>query len=139
MDLPRYAKGAIAFLLILAVAHVWTMVSTVYKPPWQPWLPLVPLMKDFVVPFTHQLYRPILIGGTGLAIFWIWDGKRAGYILALFLTFISAAFGVLIVIFNFMAGEWSGTFTALIAVAFPSVMACWFSYQGYRQHEVDRQ
>jgi len=134
MDLSRYAKGAIAFLIFLAIAHAWTMISSVYKPPWQPYPPLVPLMKHFVVPFMHELYRPILIGLSGLAIFWIWDGRRSGYVLSLLLTVISAAFGVLIVIFNGMAGQWSGMFTAAIAVAFPSVMALWYSYQGYRHH-----
>lgn len=131
MELPRNAKGAIAFLLVIAVAHIWTMVSSVYKPPWQPWLPLVPLMKHFVVPFMHEIYRPLLIGFSGLAIYWMWDGRRAGFVLSILLTVISAAFGVLITFFNAMAGEWSGCFTAAVAVAFPSVMALWYSYQGY--------
>ena len=132
MDTSRCAKAAIAFLLIIAVAHIWTMVSSVYKPPWQPWPPLVPLMKHFVVPFMHEIYRPLLIGFSGLAIYWMWDGRRAGFVLSLLLTVISAVFGVLIVFFNAMAGEWSGCFTAAVAVACPSVMAFWYSYQGLR-------
>jgi hypothetical protein len=132
MDLPRYAKGAIAFLLFIAAAHTWSAVTSVYKPPWQPYLPLVPMMKDFVVPFMHEIFRPVLLGGSGLAIFWIWDGKRAGYGLALALTAIAAAFGVLVAFFNIMAGQWSGVFTAAVSLAFPPIMACWYSYQGYR-------
>ncbi len=135
MEASRYAKAAIAFLLIIAVAHIWTMVSSVYKAPWQPWLPLVPLMKHIVVPFMHEIYRPILIGFTGLAIYWMWDGRRVGFVLSMLLTLISAAFGVLITFFNGMAGEWSGCFTAAVAVAYPSIMALWYSYQGFRHCE----
>jgi hypothetical protein len=135
MELPKYAKGAIAFILFIAASHIWSAVTPVYKPPWTPWPPLVPIMKDFVVPFLVNFYRPVLIGASGLAIYWIWEGRRAGYILALILTVVAAGFGVLVVIFNAMAQQWSGLFTAAVSIAFPAVMALWYSYQGYRNHD----
>jgi len=69
--LSRNAKGAMAFLGIIALSHIWSAITPVFKPPWQPWEPLIPMMKDFVVPFLVHFYRPVLIGFTGLAIFWI--------------------------------------------------------------------
>jgi len=133
MELSRNAKGTIAFLSVIAIAHIWTMLSAAYKPPWEPWQPLVPLMKDFVVPFLHHIYRPVLIGFSGLAIFWIWDGRREGFVVAAILAAVTAGFGVLITLFNALAGELSGTFTALIAVAYPGVMALWYSVKGLRE------
>lgn len=133
MELSRNAKGTIAFLSVIMIAHVWTMLSAAYKPPWEEWAPITPLMDNYVVPFLHHLYRPLLIGLSGLATFWIWDGRREGYVIAAILAAVAAVFGVSITVFNALAGELSGTFTALVAVAFPGVMALWFSMQGLRE------
>ncbi len=134
MQLSRNAKGAIAFLIVLALANIWTAISPVYKSPWEPWQPIVPLMKDYVVPFLIHFFRPVLIGLTGLAVFWIWDGRRKGYVVAMLLAGVAGIFGVSITIFNALQQEWSGLFTAAIAVAYPGVMAFWYSVQGYRNH-----
>jgi uncharacterized membrane protein len=88
-------------------------------------------MKDFVVPFMHHVYRPILIGLTGLAIYWMWQERREGYLVAMVLTIIASGFGVLVTIFNLFGKQWSGAFTCLIAFAFPALMALWFSYRGF--------
>jgi hypothetical protein len=133
MQLSRNGKGAIAFLSVIAIAHIWTMLSAAYKPPWEPWQPLVPLMSNYIVPFLHHVYRPVLIGFSGLAIFWIWDGRKEGFALAAILSAIAAGFGVLITFFNGLSGELSGTFTALVAVAYPGVMAFWYSVKGLRE------
>lgn len=132
MELSKYAKGTIAFMMIIAVSHYWTILSPVYKPPWQPWPPIVPLMKDFVVPFLTHFYRPILIGMTGLIVYWVWEDRRVGYLVALFFSAIASIFGVAITIFNAITLDVSGTFTAAVSVAFPAVMALWFAGQGYR-------
>lgn len=132
MDLNRYAKGTIAFITIIAISHIWSAISPVYKPPWAPWSPIIPLMKDFVVPFLIHFYRPVLIGLTGLVVFWVWDGRRAGYLLAFLLAAVASVFGVAITIFNAITLEWSGLFTAAVSIAFPALMALWYSAQGYR-------
>ena len=91
-------------------------------------------MKDFVVPFLIHFYRPVLIGLTGLVIFWVWDGRRAGYLLAFLLAAVASGFGVLVAFLNAMQQEWSGLFTAAVSIAFPALMALWYSAQGYRHH-----
>lgn len=131
--LSRNGKGAIAFLSVIALAHIWSAVTPVFKPPWEPWAPLVPIMKDFVVPFLVHLYRPVLIGFGGLAVFWIWDGRREGFLVALLLSIVASAFGVLVVIFNALATEWSGVFTCVVSIAFPALMALWYSWKGYQE------
>jgi len=139
MALNKFAKGTIAFIAIIAVSHIWTAISLVYKPPWAPWPPIVPLMKEFVVPFLHHFYRPVLIGLTGLVIYWVWEDRRAGYLLAFVLAAIASVFGVAITLFNALSQQWSGTFTAALSVAFPALMALWFSMQGYRHSSLDTQ
>lgn len=134
MQLNRNAVGATAFIIAVILGHIWSAITPVYKPPWQPWPPLIPLMSDYVVPFLVHYYRPILIGLLGLAILWMWDGRRAGFAITIVLMVIASAFGVLVVIFNTMAQEWSGALTGIISIAFPSLMALWYSYQGYRSH-----
>lgn len=134
MQLSRNAKGAIAFLIVISVAHVWSAVTPVYKSPWEPWPPIVPLMKDYVVPFLVHVYRPVLIGLTGLAVFWIWDGRREGFVVAMLLAAVGSVFGIGITIFNALQQEWSGLFTAALALTYPAVMALWYSTQGYRSH-----
>jgi hypothetical protein len=131
--LSKNAKGTIAFLSVIALAHIWSAVTPVFKPPWEPWAPLVPIMKDLVVPFLVHIYRPVLIGFTGLAVFWIWDGRREGFLVALLLSIVASAFGVLVVIFNALAGEWSGLFTCVVSLAFPALMALWYSWKGYQE------
>jgi hypothetical protein len=79
-------------------------------------------------------YRPFLIGLAGLVILWVWEGKPAGYLVALVLAAIASVFGVSVTIFNTMSQEWIGLLTAVVAVAFPAVMALWYSFQGYRAH-----
>ncbi len=131
--LSKNAKGTIAFLSVIALAHIWSAVTPVFKPPWEPWATLVPIMKDLVVPFLVHFYRPVLIGFTGLAVFWIWDGRRGGFLLALLLSIVASAFGVLVVIFNALAAEWSGVFTCVVSIAFPALMALWYSWKGYQE------
>ena len=84
------------------------------------------------MPFLTHFYRPILIGISGLVIYWVWEGRRAGYLLAVLFAAVASVFGVAITIFNAITMEWSGTFTAAVSVAFPALMALWFSAKGYR-------
>lgn len=134
MQLSRNAKGAIAFLIVISVAHVWSAITPVYEPPWEPWPPIVPFMKDYALPFLINFYRPVLIGLTGLAVFWIWDDRREGFLVAALLAAVGSIFGVSVTIFNALQQEWSGLFTAFIALAYPAVMAFWYSAQGFRNH-----
>lgn len=134
MLIDKYAKGTIAFVPIIAVSHIWSAISRVYKEPWTPWPPIVPFMSAYVVPFLDHLYRPILIGLTGLVVLWVWEGRRAGYLIALLLAVLASGFALFVTFFNAMNQEWSGTFTAAVAIAFPAIMALWYSAQGYRQH-----
>jgi hypothetical protein len=134
VQLTRDAVGTIAFTIGTGLGQIWNFVTPVNKPPWKPWPPLEPFMKAFVAPFMGGYYRPILIGLTGLIIFLVWQGKRSGYVLSLVLTAIAAAFGVSITISNAINQEWLACLAAGIAVAFPAVMASFFSFQGYRSH-----
>lgn len=126
------AKGTIGFIIALVVGQIWSAVSPVYKPPWEPWPPIVPFMVDYAVPFMVNYYRPILIGLVGLVILWVWDGNRAGYLIALVLAAVATVFGVSVTVFNTMNQEWLGLFTAVSAVTFPAIMAVWYSIRGYR-------
>jgi hypothetical protein len=135
MQVSKNAKGAIAFLIVISIAHIWSAVTPVYDSPWEPWPPIIPLMTGYVLPFLIDFYRPVLIGLTGLAVFWIWDGRRNGYVLAMLLAAVASIFGVSVTIFNALQHEWSGLFTAAIAVAYPAVMAFWYSVQGLREGE----
>jgi predicted outer membrane lipoprotein len=47
---------------------------------------------------------------------------------------IATGFGVMVTFFNAISQEWLGLFTAVIAVAFPAIMALWYSFQGYRSY-----
>ena len=132
MELTINAKGTIGFMLAVAVGQIWSTVSPVYKPPWEPWPPIVPFMVDYAVPFMVNYYRPILIGLLGVVVLWVWDGRRAGYLIALVLAAIATVFGVSVTVFNTMTQEWLGLFTAVSAVAFPAIMALWYSARGYR-------
>ncbi len=134
MQLTRNAKGTIGFIIAVALGQIWMGVSSVYKPPWEPWPPIVPIMSEFAVPFMVQYFRPILMGLTGLVILWVWEGKREGYLVALVLAVIATAFGVMVTLANAISQEWLGLFTAVTAVAFPAIMALWYSFQGYRSH-----
>lgn len=133
MELSKYAKGTIAFFIVLIAAHYWTMLSSVFNKPWHPWPPIVPLMKDWVVPFMHHIYRPLLLGVSGLVVYWLWQGERrsAGYAMAFIFAAISFVFGFSIVIFNTITGFWSAVFTMIVGVTFPAAMATWYSAQGY--------
>lgn len=137
MELTKYAKGTITFTLVIAIAQIWSVVSPVYKPPWEPWPPIIPFMVNYALPFLVDFYRPVLIGFAGLAVLWVWEGRRAGFVLALLLAAVASVFGVSVTIFNALNQEWSGFFTAAIAVTFPSLMALWYSVQGYRSHSSD--
>ena len=136
MQLSRNAKGTIGFIIAVVCGQIWSAVSPVYKPPWEPWPPIVPFMVDYAVPFMVNYYRPFLIGLAGLAILWVWEGQPAGYLLALVLAAIATLFGVSVTVFNTMTQEWVGLLTAVVAVAFPAIMALWYSFQGYRAHNV---
>ena len=134
MELGRHAKGTIAFTLLIVISQVWGTVSPVFKPPWQPWPPIVPFMVNYAVPFLVAFYRPVLIGFAALAIFWVWEGRRAGYLLALLFAFIATLYSFTVSVFNAMAAEWVGLFTCVVAFLYPSAMALWFSVQGYRNN-----
>ena len=132
MELARNAKGTIGFMIAVILGQVWLPVSPVYKPPWEPWPPIVPFMVEFVVPFMGKYFRPLLIGLTGLVILWVWEGKRAGYAVALVLALIATGFALFITVFNVLNQEWHGVFTAVLVSTFPSITALWYSFQGYR-------
>jgi hypothetical protein len=138
MQLRRNAKGTIGFMLAMVIGQIWSAVSPVYKPPWEPWPPIVPFMVAYVLPFLNDFYRPIMLGLTGLVVLWVWEDSRAGYVIAFVLAAIAIVFGVSVTIFNTVNQEWSGLFTAVTVVVFPAVMALWYSFQGYRawaQHD----
>lgn len=135
MQLGRIAKGTIGFMIAMVIGQIWSAVSPVYKPPWEPWPPIVPFMVAYALPFLNDFYRPILLGLTGLVILWVWEGNRAGYLVALVLSAVATVFGVSVTIFNTMHQEWSGLFTAVAVVVFPSVMALWYAFQGCRASE----
>ena len=137
MQFTRNAKGTVALIIAVVCGQIWSAVSPVYEPPWEPWPPIVPFMVDYAVPFMVNYYRPLLIGLAGLAILWVWEGRRAGYLLALALAAIATVFGVSVTIFNTMTQEWIGLLTAVVAVAFPAVMALWYSFQGCRARSVE--
>ncbi len=132
MQLTRNAKGTIGFIIAMVLGQIRSAVSKVYKPPWEPSPPIVPFMKEFVSPFMNYYYRPVLIVLAGLVILWVWEGRRAGYLVALVLAAIATGFGVFVTIFNALSQEWLGLFTAVTAIAFPAIMALWYSFQGYR-------
>ena len=134
MELNRNAKGTIAFTILIVMAQIWATVTPVYKPPWEPWPPIIPFMVNYAVPFLIDFYRPVLIGFAGLAVFWVWEGRRSGYLLALLFAAVASVYSVAVTIFNAMNQEWSGIFTAAVAFTFPSLMALWYSAQGCRGH-----
>ena len=116
----------------MVCGQIWSAVSPVHQPPWKPWPAIVPFMVDYAVPFMVNYYRPFLIGLARLAILWVYEGKAAGYLVALALATIATVFGISVTIFNTMSREWLGLLTAVVAVTFPAVMALWYSLQGYR-------
>ena len=132
MELNRYAKGTIAFIILIVMSQIWATVSPVFKPPWQPWPPIVPFMVNYAVPFLIEFYRPVLIGFAGFAVLWVWEGKRAGYLLAAIIAVVASVYSVLVAVLNGMNQEWSGLFTVAVAFAIPSLMGLWYSAQGYR-------
>ena len=134
MQLTSNAKGTIAFIIAVVCGQIWSAVSPVYKPPWEPWPPIVPFMNDYAAPFMANYYRPLLIGLAGLAVLWVWEGKLAGYLVALVLAAIASIFGVSVTVFNALSREWIGLLTAVVAVAFPALMALSYSVRGYRTH-----
>jgi hypothetical protein len=134
MQLTRNAKGTIGFIIAVVFGQIWSAITPVYNPPWEPWPPIVPFMSELAVPFMVNYFRPVLMGLAGLAIFWVWEGKREGYLVALLLSAIATGFGVMVTFFNAITQEWLGLFTAVIAVAFPAIMALWYSFQGYRNY-----
>jgi hypothetical protein len=134
MELTRNAKGTIGFIIAVVCGQIWSAVSPVYRPPWEPWPPIVPFMEQYAVPFMVNYYRPVLIGLAGLAILWVWEGKRAGYLIAVVLAAIATVFGASVTVFNTMTQEWIGLLTAVVAVGFPAIMMLWYPFQGYRTH-----
>lgn len=132
MQLGRHAKGTISFSIMLVFAMFWLAVSPVFDPPWEPWEPLVPLMSGFAVPLLNQFYRPLLVALIGLAVFWVWEGRRSGYLLALVLALVGLAFTAVVTFANVMNQTWIGAFTTTCA-AIPALLASWYAYQGYRQ------
>jgi hypothetical protein len=127
-------EGTIGFTVAVVFGQIWLLVSPVYKPPWEPWPPIVPFMTAFAVPFMVNYYRPALIGLTGLVILWVWEGRRAGYLVALALAVIATGFAAFVTIFNAINQEWQGLLTAVAVATFPAIMALWYSLQGYRTH-----
>ena len=134
MQPSRNAKGTIAFMFAMVIGQIWSTVSPVYQTPWEPWPPIVPFMVTYVAPFLYDYYRPIMFGLTGLAILWVWENSGAGYVIAFVLAAIATVFGLSVTVFNTLNQEWSGLFTALTVVVFPSIMTLWYSFQGYRSH-----
>ncbi len=131
MGLSTYAKGTIVFSVMLMFGMLWLAISPVFDSPWEPWEPLVPLMSDFAVPFVNRFYRPLLVALMGIALFWVWTGRRAGYLLALLLAAVGAVFTAIITFGNVMNGTWLGALTTVSALV-PAVLAVWFSYRGWR-------
>lgn len=138
MQLSRNAKAVIAFSIMMVLGQIWMTVSPVYDPPWEPWPPIVPFMAGFAVPFMQRYFRPIQMAMTGLLLLWVWEGKRAGYLIGLILAVIATGFGGVVTLLNAMNQEWLGTLTAVCAVDVPAVMTLWYSYQGYRTPEQGR-
>jgi hypothetical protein len=134
MELSRNGKGTIGFTIGVVAGQIWLLVSPVYKPPWEPWPPIVPFMTAVAVPFMVNCYRPLLIGLTGLVILWVWEGKRAGYAVAGVLALVATGFSGFITMFNAINQEWQGLLTAVLVATYPSIMALWYSFQGYRSH-----
>lgn len=134
MEHNRFAKGTIALVILIVISQIWGTVSPVFKPPWQPWPPIVPFMVNYAVPFLIEFYRPVLIGFAGLTVLWVWEGKRAGFLLAVIFAFVASLYSIAVTFFNAMAQEWSGLFTCVVAFAIPSLMGLWYSALGYRHH-----
>ena len=138
MQVNRNAIGTIGFIIAMVLGQIGSTASRVYKPPWEPWLPIVPFMKAFASPFMTYYYRPVLIALVGLVILWVWGGRREGYLVAFVLAAIATAFGVIVTIMNAVTQEWLGLITAVFALTFPAVMALWYSFQGYRTHGAEK-
>lgn len=133
MPPSRNAKGTIAFMMAVAVGQMWIIISPVYQPPWEPWPPVASFMANYAFPFLVN-YCAILIGLTGLVVFWVWEGERAGYLVALVLAALETGFGVFATTFNALNQEWMGALAALTAVALPALMALRYSLRGFRAH-----
>jgi hypothetical protein len=131
VQLSRYAKGTISFSIMLVFATFWLAISPVFDSPWEPWEPVVPLMSGFAVPLFNQFYRPLLLALTGLAVFWVWEGQRSGYLLALVLALVGLAFTAVVTFANLVNQTWIGAFTTTSATI-PALLACWYAYHGYR-------
>jgi hypothetical protein len=134
MRLSKYAKGTIAFLIAMVIGQIWSAVSPVYKSPWEPWPPIVPFMVAYVLPFLNDFYRPIMFALTGLVVLLVWENGKAGFVIAFLLAAVATGFGLSVTVFNTMNQEWSGLFTALTVVVFPSIMTLWYSFHGYSSH-----
>lgn len=132
MKFRKYAKGTIAFVIMMTVGQIWMAVSPVFDPPWEPWAPIVPFMAGFAIPFMQNFFRPLLILLAGLVILWVWEDQRAGYSIALVLATIASGFGVVVILLNALNQEWLGTLTGICAAAFPAFLLLWYSYKGFR-------
>jgi hypothetical protein len=94
-------------------------------------------MVAYVLPFLNDFYRPIMFALTGLVVLWVWENGKAGFVIAFLLAAVTTGFGLSVTVFNTMHQEWSGLFTALTVVVFPSIMTLWYSFQGYSAHNLE--
>ena len=137
MKSRKYARGTIAFVIMMTIGQIWIAVSPVYDSPWEPWAPIVPFMAEFAVPFMQNYFRPVLIVLAGFVILWVWEDRRAGYSIALVLAVIASGFGVVVILLNALNQEWLGTLTGIFAAALPAFLLLWYSYKGLRGGQIE--
>jgi len=126
MELTNNAKATIAFSGALAVLAVYDVASAQANPDWGT------AMKETLGPVGPFIVGsvPLLVISLGLAITLVWQGNRAGFILALCLALAAGVPNIAAGIFRLIAGAPVGAIICF-SIVFLGAVLVRYAYRGY--------
>ena len=134
MNLPNSGKTTIVFAATLAALGAYYEASAQANPEW-----ITSLAPSFqqAFPYVAALGIPIFTVLFALAILWVWQGKRAGYVIALVLGVFETLDYLQFVVSRLGAGlPLVAGMHAISAVV--AALLAWYAFKGQRELKAEQ-
>ena len=129
MNLTNNGKATIAFSVALAVLAVFEVVSAPANPDLGESSAFVARVSPMITPLIVLLW--------GIAISWVWQGKRTGFILAIIVGFFEGFDALGAGILRLSAGFPTAAATFFFTLV-TAALVVWYAYRGQRELAAER-